>query len=282
MALNVNGTDIYGVTFNGSPVYQINLNGTPAWYAAPSALEIAQLVASDFGTVKIDKYTVQEKRLTKLWTFTHDAAAVDKTYDIANPMTIGETFKNSPYTSNIMLAFGEESGGGVINNMYYTLVGSSTKYYPAVTKVTNHVDEAAVEAGVGFINNSLSNIDTFGANVDGFGGDTGGRFIQMLLPNKWEAFDLNTSQTGSTTLASGEMMLFSVGHKSDSDRTSDFFPTGLVTTTATLTIYGEGHWYDGVVFGLYINTTSSTVNVSWIVPEYGTVTSVKLRQIGIS
>jgi hypothetical protein len=257
MPIVVNGTTIEDVKVNSNAIYEIKVNNETVWYKKLEALPIAQLVALDLGGKKVDKSSILTTRLAKVWNYTHSGTAYDKTHDIATPLgtTVPTLFGATKYVSNIMFSFGEESGGGVINYMNHHIPSSSIPIQGAINSIVkNHADKQAIEIGVSHINNQLKNIDKYTANVDGFSGDTAGRFIQMILPNKWEAFDLNLNQSGSTILNSGEMMLFSIGHSVDSDETSD----------AYLASYGEGHWYDGVVYGLYINKTENSQSVSWV------------------
>lgn len=290
--INFNGTttNINTVSFNGnSDINFVNLNGSIVWTKAPTALQVAQALVADTGITSTNRHYTRTDTYAKMHGFGEQTGATTKTHD-TNFSALTGAMASSPYVTAIAITNGTDTSGGNIGQFSYVPVGGSSTNVSTSTEVA-YSSGTWLSAACAQINTSLPNVDSYSFAVSSVANNAPIEYISMILPNKWTA-ELVDTGSGSTTLASGEILVVHNGAGGPDDYYSGWDTQNTVTRGSNSVVYRHQHWwYLNNSIGIFANNTASSQSISWVQPDpayigegapTGCTTRVlKLKQVGI-
>lgn len=268
MDINFNGTatGITTVDFNGnSDIIYVNLNGTVVWTKAPTVLEVVQALVDDAGGwTSIDRNATRTDDYIKLHAFVQDNTSYRDLTNTPDFSSLTGALASSPYVSNMMITYGDDGSGGEIGQAFWNGGNVNTN-----TEVKYTGRGQWLSLATAHINDSLSNVTSYGYNCRGAGNDAPIGYINLILPNKWTASLVGTG-AGSTTLASGEILVVFNNVTSYDSANQNYSTENTVTHGNNSVVYRhQHHWYRNNSIGIFANATSSDQSISWVKPTVG-------------
>lgn len=135
MALQFNGTNIYGITFNGKSLIQVNFNGVPVWYALTNCVITGTARVGSTWTVKTTPSEVQDlcsfqwyrgnSPISGANKSTYVATESDRGYQLKCIATIGSASVTSNTSPTILQDVSSLSLSGVTEEGYTLTVSIS-------------------------------------------------------------------------------------------------------------------------------------------------------------